>query len=103
MKKSEINPHLFPSIPTPSIGEHIDNGFYAITVKQATKLAKASKLKRLPKAGHECLVDLDGHTWWLAQTCRSVRLERGTPVWDPEQVWSIRHYSLLCLGCKEHK
>lgn len=100
MKRLEINPHLFPPIPTPSIGEHIDNGFYELTVKQATKLAKASKLSRLPKAGHECLVDLDGHTWWLAQTKRSVRVEKGEPVWDPAMVWSIRHYGLSCPICK---
>ena len=59
----------------------IDNGFYAISKKDANILAKG-KLSKL-KYGWEKLVKLDGKEYWLARTVTGGKV-----------VWSIREVKI---------
>lgn len=98
MSATLINPRLFPPIPTPSIGEHIDSGFYALTTNQALQLAKASPLGRLPREGYCTTVTLDGHAWELLRTWRHVNAKGE---WESKLVWSIHHYESQCKPCQK--
>jgi hypothetical protein len=65
--------------------KHIDNGFYQITAREASYLAKQSTLGRLPRVGHESIVVFNDRKCWLARTNNwgktvwSIRLAEHTP------------------------
>lgn len=57
---------------------YLDHGFYVLSAIKAGRVAKANNV-RLPKHGHESLVQIDGAWFWLART----QDQRRT-------VWSLR-------------
>ncbi len=59
-----------------SPNRYLSHGFYIITAVKARELNGG----KLPKAGHESLIEADGFWFWIARTPS-----------NGKQVWSMRH------------
>lgn len=76
------------------VGAHIDNGFYAITEKEAKRLSGS----RLPGCGKERLVSDGASNYWLTKT-----QVNGSSVWSVRKTdWKLENGRAV-LRCPQIK
>lgn len=74
-----------PKYDLPPGARHIDNGFYRVSDRMASKLAHEGPLGRLPNLGMEGRVFVGNTQWWLTRTPYRYYADAPTRGW----VWAI--------------